>query len=77
MASFELSPEPHPSSVAITSRTKEFLDGSGLTARMTPIEARAASEDEIAMYHTRELHCWYPHTFGAWTSTGTTGNAMG
>ncbi len=49
---FELSPEPHPSSVVITSRTKEFLDGSGLTARMTPIAARAASEDEIAMYHT-------------------------
>ncbi len=51
--SFELAPEPHPSSVVITQRTKEFLDGSGLTARMLPIEARAASEDEIAMYHTR------------------------
>ena len=51
---FELSPEPHPSSVIITRRTKEFLDGSGLTARMTPIAARAASEDEIAMYHTRD-----------------------
>ena len=49
---FELSPEPHPSSVVITSRTKEFLDGSGLSARMTPIATRAASEDEIAMYHT-------------------------
>ncbi len=52
--SFELSPEPHPSSVAITRRTKEFLDGSGLTARMLPIAARAASEDELAVYHTRE-----------------------
>ena len=52
--SFELSPEPHPSSVMITRRIKEFLDGSGLTARMMPIEARAASEDEIALYHTRD-----------------------
>jgi acetoin utilization deacetylase AcuC-like enzyme len=52
--SFELAPEPHPSSVVITRRTKEFLDGSGLTARMVPLEARAASEDEIAMYHTRD-----------------------
>ncbi|MBV9712518.1 MAG: class II histone deacetylase, partial [Ktedonobacteraceae bacterium] len=51
---FELSPEPHPSSVLITKRTKEFLDGSGLTARMLPIKARAASEDEIALYHTRD-----------------------
>jgi acetoin utilization deacetylase AcuC-like enzyme len=50
---FELSPEPHPSSVVITRRIKEFLDGSGLTARMRPVEARAASEDEIATYHTR------------------------
>ncbi len=52
--SFDLSPEPHPSSVFITQRTKEFLDGSGLAALMMPIEARAASEDEIAVYHTRE-----------------------
>lgn len=51
---FELSPEPHPSSVAITRRIKEFLDGSGLTARMQPVAARAASEDEIAVYHTRD-----------------------
>jgi len=51
--SFELSPEPHPSSVAITRRIKEFLDGSGLSARMVPITARAASEDELAVYHIR------------------------
>ncbi|HEV2661403.1 MAG TPA: hypothetical protein VGU68_12425, partial [Ktedonobacteraceae bacterium] len=52
--SFELSPEPHPSSVAITRRIKEFLDGAGLSARMIPIGARAASEDELAVYHTRD-----------------------
>ncbi|HLI91721.1 MAG TPA: class II histone deacetylase [Ktedonobacteraceae bacterium] len=52
--SFELSPEPHPSALYITQRTKEFLDGLGLTQRMYPIKARAASEDEIAVYHTRE-----------------------
>src|SRR6266568_8337911 len=51
---FELSPEPHPSSVFITKRTKEFLDGSGLTAQMIPVEARKALEDELAVYHTRD-----------------------
>lgn len=52
--SFELSPEPHPSSVLITQRTKEFLDGSGLSSLMLPVKGREASEDEIAVYHTRE-----------------------
>jgi acetoin utilization deacetylase AcuC-like enzyme len=51
---FELSPEPHPSSVIITRRTREFLDGSGLTAMMTAVGARRALEDELAVYHSRE-----------------------
>ena len=52
--SFETSPEGHPSSTSITKRIKEFLDGSGLTAMMQLVAARAASEDELAVYHTRE-----------------------
>jgi len=52
--SFTLAPEPHPSALYITQRIKQFLDGSGLTAQMQPIAARAASEDELALYHTRE-----------------------
>src|ERR1700692_3095637 len=52
--SFETSPEGHPSSTSITKRIKEFLDGSGLTAMMQPVAARAASDDELAVYHTRE-----------------------
>lgn len=52
--SFELSPEPHPSSVIITRRIKEFLDGTGLTAEMLAIPARAATEDELVAYHTRD-----------------------
>lgn len=52
--SFALSPEPHPSSVTIIRRTKEFLDGSGLTARMHPVLARAATEEELMAYHTYE-----------------------
>src|SRR5947208_14326103 len=52
--SFTLAPEPHPSALYITQRIKQFLDGSGLTARMQLIAARAASEDELAVYHTRE-----------------------
>ena len=51
--SFALSPQPHPSSLVITKRIKEFLDLSGLAVRMLPLAARVASEDEIAMYHTR------------------------
>ncbi len=52
--SFELSPEPHPADVSIIRRTKEFFDLSGLTEQMLSIEARAATEDELAVYHTRE-----------------------
>ncbi|WP_165423874.1 class II histone deacetylase [Ktedonosporobacter rubrisoli] len=51
---FEMSPEAHPSAASITQRTKELLDGTGLTAQMLPIAARAATEDEIAVYHTRD-----------------------
>lgn len=50
--SFDLSPEPHPSSAFITRRIKEFLDGSGLSAQMLPIAARAASEEELTWYHS-------------------------
>jgi acetoin utilization deacetylase AcuC-like enzyme len=53
-SSFQWGPEPHPSSVYITQRIKQFLDGAGLTAQMQPISARAATEDELAMYHARE-----------------------
>src|SRR5712691_6964180 len=52
--SFTLAPEPHPSSLFITQRIKQFLDGSGLTGQMHPIAARAVTEDELAVYHTRE-----------------------
>jgi acetoin utilization deacetylase AcuC-like enzyme len=52
--SFELSPEPHPSSVTIIRRIKEFLDKAGLTQQMISIPARPATGDELAMYHTRE-----------------------
>ncbi|GAC1406205.1 MAG: histone deacetylase [Ktedonobacteraceae bacterium] len=51
---FELSPEPHPSSATITRRIKEFLDGSGLTEQMLLIPARPATEDELMAYHTKE-----------------------
>lgn len=50
--SFDLSPEPHPSSVFVTRRIKEFLDGSDLSAQMLPIAARAASKEELARYHS-------------------------
>jgi acetoin utilization deacetylase AcuC-like enzyme len=53
--SFQLEPEPHPSSVYITQRIKQFLDGSGLTAKMKHIVARAAEDEELAVYHTHEF----------------------
>jgi acetoin utilization deacetylase AcuC-like enzyme len=53
--SFQLEPELHPSSVYITQRMKQFLDGSGLTTKMEHISARAATEEELAVYHTREF----------------------
>lgn len=52
--SFFVDPESHPSSVQITRRIKQFLDGSGLSARMVPIAARAATEEELMAYHTRD-----------------------
>ncbi|MDQ6661151.1 MAG: class II histone deacetylase, partial [Chloroflexota bacterium] len=52
--SFTLTPEPHPSALFITERIKEFLDGAGLTEQMQPLAARPATEDELAVYHTRE-----------------------
>ncbi len=52
--SFALDPEANPSTVQITRRTKQFLDGAGLTALMQPIAARVASEDEVLAYHTRD-----------------------
>jgi acetoin utilization deacetylase AcuC-like enzyme len=70
--SFEASPEGHPSSTNITRRIKEFLDGSGLTSMMQSVDARAASEDELAVYHTREyiegvrLHIQGGPMQGAW-----------
>ena len=50
---FELSPAPHPSSAFILQRTKEFLDGSGLSAQLRAIPARAATLEEITVYHTQ------------------------
>lgn len=52
--SFDLSPQPHPSSLIITQRIKEFLDGAGLTRLMLPVMTRAATEDELMMYHSRD-----------------------
>lgn len=52
--SFRISPTPHPSSLFITQRTLEFLVASGLVAHMLPLEARRATSEELAAYHTPE-----------------------
>src|SRR5260221_2255689 len=51
--SFQSAPESHPSSLYITQRIKQFLDGSGLTAQMHPVAARPATENELTVYHNR------------------------
>src|SRR5215831_15995315 len=69
---FQLEPEPHPSSVYITQRIKQFLDGSGLAAQMQSIPARAANEDELTAFHTHEYiagvraHCEGGPMKGVW-----------
>ena len=52
--SFLVDPESHPSSVQITRRIKQFLDGSGLSALMRPLAVRSATEEELTAYHTRD-----------------------
>src|SRR5262249_25798472 len=73
--SLRLSPQPHPSSSVITQRIKEFLDGSGLAADMLPIPARAATEDELAVYHTREYIAGIQTYVSGGPSQGTWGYA--
>ncbi len=51
---FELSPQSHPSAWVITKRIHEFLEGSGLVEQMHPLEARAATNEELLTYHTLE-----------------------
>jgi acetoin utilization deacetylase AcuC-like enzyme len=57
---FNMTPTSHPSSLVITKRVKECLDGTGLTERMLSIPARLATEHELASFHTlpyiRGLH---------------------
>src|SRR6266699_3813957 len=53
--SFQLGPDPHPSSVYITQRIKQFLGGWRITKKIKHISARAATEEELAVYHTREF----------------------
>jgi acetoin utilization deacetylase AcuC-like enzyme len=50
--SFQLDPEPRPSSVQILRRTRQFLEGAGLSAQMQPIGVRAATDEELTVYHT-------------------------
>ena len=47
-------PTIHPSNYRLVMRTKHLIDRAGLSSRLTRIEPFAASEDDIAAYHTRE-----------------------
>lgn len=50
----ELEPVEHPSAARITRRTHALMAGSGLLERLTRLEARAATPDDLALYHTHE-----------------------
>jgi acetoin utilization deacetylase AcuC-like enzyme len=49
-----LEPVEHPSSARITRRTNALVAGSELYPKLVPLEARPATEDELAYYHTRD-----------------------
>jgi acetoin utilization deacetylase AcuC-like enzyme len=43
----------HPSNHRLVMRTKQLLDLTGLSERLTPLAAYPASVDDVAVYHTR------------------------
>ncbi len=49
-----LEPVEHSSAMRITRRTHALIAGSGLLPALTRLPARMASEDDVALYHTRE-----------------------
>jgi acetoin utilization deacetylase AcuC-like enzyme len=49
----DLEPVEHPSAARITRRTHALISGSGLQNHLTRLPCRAATEDDIALYHTR------------------------
>lgn len=49
-----LEAEEHPSSARITRRTAQLIDGSGIRDALIQVDARPATIDEIAVYHTRD-----------------------
>lgn len=52
-AEFPLEPGAHFESAGTKRRLKNLLDVTGMTNRLVPIEARAASDEELGMVHTR------------------------
>jgi acetoin utilization deacetylase AcuC-like enzyme len=72
--SFLVDPESRPSSVQITRRIKQFLDGSGLTGQMEQIPARAATEGELMAYHTLAyINAVHAYTHGKGPARGAWG----
>src|SRR5216683_1834910 len=72
--SFLVDPESRPSSVQITRRIKQFLDGSGLTGQMEQIPARAATEGELMAYHTPAyINAVHAYTHGKGPARGAWG----
>lgn len=49
-----LEPVEHSSASRITRRTHALITGAGLLDSLTPIPARLATPDDVALYHTRE-----------------------
>lgn len=49
-----IQPGQHVEHAETKRRLKNLLDLSGMTEQLTPIKPRAASEDELARFHTRE-----------------------
>src|SRR5688500_18609694 len=47
-------PMIHPSNYRLVMRTKQLLDLSGLATDLERVEGYMATEDDVAVYHTRE-----------------------
>src|SRR6478735_2943499 len=53
-AGLSIEPDQHAENPATKRRLRGLLEVSGLLDRLVPIRPRAASEDEVARFHTRD-----------------------
>lgn len=70
----ELEPVEHSSAARITRRSHALIAGSGLLEHLTPLEARFATIDDLALYHTQQH---IEHVRAVCAAGGEAGDEMG